>query len=51
MLKVIGFDLDGTLTKHRTPLPEASRELLQLVYDLGLTELLSAQVIERVFES
>ena len=68
MLKVIGFDLDGTLTQHRTPLPEASRELLrdtffyaketrdrftllQLVYDLGLTELLSAQVIERVFES
>ena len=28
MLKVIGFDLDGTLTQHRTPLPEASRELL-----------------------
>ena len=28
MLKVIGFDLDGTLTQHRTPLPDASRELL-----------------------
>lgn len=28
MLKVIGFDLDGTLTQHRTPLPEASRDLL-----------------------
>ena len=28
MLKVIGFDLDGTLTQHRTPLPGASRELL-----------------------
>ena len=28
MLKVIGFDLDGTLTQHRTPLPEESRELL-----------------------
>ena len=28
MLKVIGFDLDGTLTQHRTPLPPASRELL-----------------------
>ena len=28
MLKIIGFDLDGTLTQHRTPLPPASRELL-----------------------
>jgi HAD superfamily hydrolase (TIGR01484 family) len=28
MLKVIGFDLDGTLTQHRTPLPPASRGLL-----------------------
>ena len=28
MLKVIGFDLDGTLTQHRTPLAPASRELL-----------------------
>ena len=28
MLKVIGFDLDGTLTQHRTPLPETSRNLL-----------------------
>ena len=28
MIKVIGFDLDGTLTQHRTPLPEASHELL-----------------------
>lgn len=28
MVKVIGFDLDGTLTQHRTPLPAASRELL-----------------------
>ena len=28
MIKAIGFDLDGTLTQHRTPLPEASRALL-----------------------
>ncbi len=28
MLKVIGFDLDGTLTQHRTPLPGKSRRLL-----------------------
>jgi HAD superfamily hydrolase (TIGR01484 family) len=28
MYRVIGFDLDGTLTQHRTPLPAESRALL-----------------------
>ena len=32
MKKLIGFDLDGTLTQHRTPIPEAVRTLLD---DLG----------------
>ena len=29
MIKVFAFDLDGTLTQHKTPLDEKNREILE----------------------
>ena len=49
MQKLMAFDLDGTLTQHRTPLPAASRELLDRVRQKYRMLMVGAGDCRRIF--
>lgn len=50
MIKLVAFDLDGTLTQHRTPLEDANRAVLDALRRRGLQLLMvGAGQCERIF--
>ena len=49
-IKVIAFDLDGTLTQHKTPLQEENRRLLDELgrqYSLLMSSTLTSNLMTR----
>ena len=49
-IKVVAFDLDGTLTQHRTPLEKQNRELLEALSEKYKLLMVGAGTCERIFE-
>ena len=50
MLKLICFDLDGTLTQHRSPLPKKSKELLDNLSKKYKLIMVGAGAPERIYK-
>ena len=49
MLKVIAFDLDGTLTQHKTPLDDQNRRALELLSQKYKLLMVGAGQVMRIF--
>ena len=50
MIKLIAFDLDGTLTQHRTPIDEKNTEVLRRLSEKYRLLMIGAGVCERIFK-
>lgn len=48
--KLFAFDLDGTLTQHKTPLPAENRAVLERLSEKGLLCMVGAGMCRRIFE-
>ena len=48
--KLFAFDLDGTLTQHKTPLSAENRAVLERLSDKGLLCMVGAGMCRRIFE-
>ena len=49
-IKLFAFDLDGTLTQHKTPLSAENRAVLERLSDKGLLCMVGAGMCRRIFE-
>ena len=49
MIRVVAFDLDGTLTQHRSPLPEENRRLLDRIREKYRMLMVGAGDARRIF--
>lgn len=49
-IKIIAFDLDGTLTQHKTPLSEEYREILFKLKEKYTLVMVGAGQTRRIFE-
>lgn len=50
MIKLIAFDLDGTLTQHKTKLSEEHRKVLEKLQEKYMLVMAGAGQCRRIFE-
>lgn len=50
MIKLIAFDLDGTLTQHKTPIDEINMEIMKRLSEKYTLLMIGAGVCERIFK-
>ncbi len=50
MLKLLAFDLDGTLTQHKTPIDDANMAVLKALSERYTLLMIGAGVCERIFK-
>ena len=48
-IKLVAFDLDGTLSQHKSPLPEANRETLKKLSEKYKLLMVGAGMCQRIF--
>lgn len=49
-IKLLAFDLDGTITQHKSPLSASNRELLDLLSKKNRLLIVGAGMCDRIFE-